>query len=309
MMKRFVLKGILFLLLLVCMDVSGGYVFDFLRKEALKKDPSHMSTEYAMESLNTDMIIVGSSRTNHHYIPDILRDSMDMTVYNAGKDGFYFLYQCCVMHEILSRTNPKIIVWDIEPTILSKPTQSEIADLSYLGPYYDISDYYKAMIEEMCPLEKYKMQSRLYRYNSHVLYYFSKWLSVKNVTPFSGYAPLPIEGYEYPGLQKLRECDSMCIESERRFVDIIRQCQQNNVRLIVSFSPKYIVSNYCETQVYQRLCDIVKTYQVCLIDCYNEFDFLKDPTLFKDNVHLNDHGARLFMNRWLEKYRMWYEKS
>lgn len=310
MMKRFVLKGILFLFLLVCMDLSGGYIFDFLRETALKKNPSKMTMEYAMESVDQEVIVVGSSRAQRHYVPDILQDSMGMTVYNIGKGGFYFLYQCCVVHEILNRTNPKIIIWDMEPTLLSKPRPSEISNLSYLGPYYDSSAYYRAIMEEMCPSEKYKMQSRLYRYNSHSLHYFSKSLAVKkNIKSVSGYIPLPVEGYEYPSLQELQEADSMWTETEKRFVGIIRQCQQNNVRLIASFSPKYVKSNYRETQVYRRLCSLLETHRVSLIDCYNESDFLNDPTLFKDRVHLNDRGARLFTTKWIEKYKARQEEN
>ena len=34
-----------------------------------------------------DVLIMGSSRAHHHYVPEIISDSLGLSCYNTGKDG------------------------------------------------------------------------------------------------------------------------------------------------------------------------------------------------------------------------------
>lgn len=293
MMKKFLLKGICFILLLIGLDIIGGRVFALLHKMAFERSPYGMLTEYAMDKVNAEVLIIGASTANHHYVTSMLRDSLGMSVHNCGKDGSGFLYQCCVIDGILRRTAPKMIIWDMEPGDLSEPSVEQLDRLSAFNPYYDTNDYCRELIDSKGKWEKYKMLSEVYRYNSRLLAMIYKSFFSYSY-PSDGYLPLPSEGYVYPSLmdEKIEKQFDPC--QEEYLEDIIQKCKKQEVELVISFSPRLRRSNYRETEVFNRLCRLLDKEHVLFFDYYNDELFLDDSTLFKDNAHLNDRGARLF---------------
>lgn len=295
-MKKYIFKGICLLVFLVIADFAVGKLFSYLHRQAFEKSPYGLVTEYAMNKVEADVIVIGSSRACHHYVPQILSDSLGMTVHNCGKDGAFFLYQCCMIDGILMRTKPKLIIWDMDPMVLAKGHAGNHR-LSDLNPFYDGNDFCRRVIDQSAPAEKYKMLSRSYRYNSRILAYL-----YKSVIPFSypedGYLPLANEGYVYPSLMmdENLECQ-FDVRKEEYLWDIIQKCKQKEVGLLISFSPCLIRNKYQETEVYDRLCSLLNKEQVEYCDFYNDTFFMVDSTLFKDISHLNDRGARLLTER------------
>lgn len=100
----------------------------------------------------------------------------------------------------------------------------------------------------------------------------------------------------------MEEDDYYSEELAEYFMDIIRKCKAKKIDLVLSFSPRFVRSNYAETQAYQQLMRIVEKEHIPLIDLYNDTVFLNDSTLFKDKGHLNDRGARLFSEKWMKLY-------
>ena len=52
---------------------------------------------YVMKEAKEDILIMGSSRAAHHYVPQIIEDSLGMTCYNAGSDGECIYYHYCLL--------------------------------------------------------------------------------------------------------------------------------------------------------------------------------------------------------------------
>lgn len=160
-MKRFIYKGVFFILILLITDVLVGKIFFSLHQSAFRRAPHSMSTEYAMYSVNSDVIIIGSSRANHHYVPEVLANNLHQTVYNCGKDGSPFLYQCCLVDGIMTRTIPRMFIWEIEPTCLSAtPLGIDFRRLSDLNPFYEDNDYCKTMIDRSQSTENIRCYPR-----------------------------------------------------------------------------------------------------------------------------------------------------
>lgn len=307
-MKKFLLKGICFILLLFGLDIIGGGVFALLHKMACERSPYGMLTEYAMDKVNSEVLIIGASTANHHYVTFMLRDSLGMDVHNCGKDGSGFLYQCCVIDGILRRTAPKMIIWDMEPDDLSDPSTKQLDRLSAFNPYYDTNDYCRELIDSKGKWEKYKMLSGVYRYNSRLLAYMYKSI-MPYAYPEDGYLPLPSEGYVYPSLIDEKIEKQFDTGQEEYLRDIIQKCKKKEIRLVVSLSPRLRRSNYRETEVFNRLCELLDKEHVVCLDYYNDKFFLDNSTLFKDNAHLNDRGARLFTALFSEKIRQLESRS
>lgn len=301
-MKIFVVKLFCFILLLLVLDVVCGKVFSTLHQMASDNSPRGLLTEYAMEKVNAELIIIGASRANHHYVSSVIKDSLGMSVYNAGKDGHDFLYQCCLIDGILHRYVPKIIIWDVQPGDLSRPVQYDFDRLTDLNIYYDKNEYCRDLINQRGPYEKYKMFFYSYRYNSKLLSYIYKSIFSYNY-PIDGYQP-STDKHNYPILKEEKVDTGFDRKQLSRITAIINICKEKQVKLIVSLSPKFVNSDYLQADVYKKLREVLKEEDIPLIDFYSDSFFRNDSTLFNDNAHLNNRGAQSFTEKWLEKYAL-----
>lgn len=88
-MKK-VFIGFLFLLLVVLSDISVGGI---TRKVILNVPDVGVNQTNSVQALfhrKADVLVLGPSTANHHYDTRLLRDSLRMSVYNAGFDGKTF---------------------------------------------------------------------------------------------------------------------------------------------------------------------------------------------------------------------------
>ena len=70
---------------------------------------------YAIEKTTADVLIFGSSRAYHHYVPGIIEDKMQQSCYNTGSPGQSLLFNYATLKAILKRYSPKLIVLDVVP--------------------------------------------------------------------------------------------------------------------------------------------------------------------------------------------------
>ena len=115
---NFDFKMIKKVILNIALVLSVVFILDFTIGKTLRyyyfKESSgtHFRTTYAIEKTNADILIFGSSRANHHYVPAIFEDSLKMKFYNTGRDGNGIFFQLAVLKSILKRYTPKIIIFD-----------------------------------------------------------------------------------------------------------------------------------------------------------------------------------------------------
>ena len=84
-MKRFVIRLIAFLFVMLTIDRGFGMVMNYLQENAKGGYIGHHN--YILQRANEDILIFGSSRALHHYNPQIVIDSLGMNCYNCGQDG------------------------------------------------------------------------------------------------------------------------------------------------------------------------------------------------------------------------------
>ena len=61
---------------------------------------------------NTEIVILGSSRASHHYVPSILTDSLGMSCVNLGMDGKGILYNYALFNMLVQYNSPRIIIYE-----------------------------------------------------------------------------------------------------------------------------------------------------------------------------------------------------
>lgn len=245
-----------------------------------------------------DILIMGSSRAHHHYVPQIIEDSLGMSCYNAGYDGNGIIMMYGIYQMIVNRYKPKLIIYDVEQAFDLNEYKSDnncIRYLAALKPYYlrpGIDQIFKDVSQE----EYYKTHSGLCRYNSVSIplivdYIFSRPMDV------NGYSPLSGEMKKEPEKKlknKVSTIDTLKLNYMHKFVDDVTA---RNIPLVLVYSPKYGADNSFKLQPIKDLCEF---YNVPFVDYFADSEFMSHKEWFKEPMHLNDAGARMFTLRLVE---------
>lgn len=290
--KHIVGKAFLFVIIVFLLDWTAGYV---LRKLYFSQESGRLyRTTYALESTNQDIIILGSSSANHHYIPDIIEDSLGMSCYNAGRDGNGLLYTLAIQKAILLRYKPKLFLIDLRHILLVEEL-NEIDKLANLLPYYQNHPEIRSIIRKKSNFENLKMLSKIYPFNSNLITILLGNLQINKTRKkdFKGYVPLS-------GLLSLNSVQDTLggerfnYSNERVEVlsEIISMAITANVKIMIISSPGF---DYFADPVYDSIIQ-----NVIIQQSVEYWDYLNDTTIanhakyFQDKGHMNDLGATIF---------------
>lgn len=161
-MKRYVIKILIFLLLLVLIDRGVGYMLSYMSDHARGGYIGHHN--YIVNDSRDDVLVFGSSRAIHHYNTPMMQDSLGLTCYNCGQDGegivlFYAWWQL-----ISQRYHPQLVIYEVTPGYDLMAGDSNRLS-GWLKGLYDREPVLR-ICDDIDPTERYKMMSMLYRYNS-----------------------------------------------------------------------------------------------------------------------------------------------
>ena len=307
-MKKNILNTVLIITVLIVTDFTIGVIFGFLQDTAVKKSPGVFPTEYVYNEVNSDIVIIGSSRANHHYVSSIIEDSLNLSVYNCGNDGCFLYYQTCMIDALLRRYSPKMIIWELySPDLLSEPLnlESEYQRFYLLHSLCNSNEFTDSMLHVKDKYEYLKLQSAAYRYNSELIKLVNILISPAVNNNDKGYIPIPNDGYKFPSVAEFITTTSnkkiysqvYSLDRERLFIETVNKCLKQNVQIIFAFSPWLERSDYKSTDSYKSILKISNENNIRLIDDYHNETYMGDSTLFKDNTHLNDKGARKYTKK------------
>jgi hypothetical protein len=290
MFKKLFINFLLVAAVVAVLDFAIGKVlrhFYFTETSGL-----HYRTTYSMEKTDADMLIFGSSRANHHYVPEVFVDSLGLSYYNTGRDGNGIFYQTALLKSVLSRYTPKLVILDYAGDF-GKGRQV-YDNLSSLLPYYESHPEIRKEVNLRGPYERVKLLSGIYPFNSQVL-----TISVGNLDlnktrkpDNRGYVPLETEhpvNKEYFRSTIQQPVDSNKIHSLREFVQVAKA---SGTQLVVIYSPLYQEhKRYWEIEICSAIC---KDAGVPFWDFSRDSLFLQRADLYYDPVHLNHKGATIF---------------
>jgi hypothetical protein len=224
-LRKFLRNGFILLLFVVAFDQGVGALLHYMYFK--QKSGPNAETTFTFTKMQSDGIILGSSRGMRNYNPQIIGDSLGISCYNAGHDGQTVFYEQAIIRMALSRYTPKLVIMDLNPEEMYYK-DIHYDRLNVLAPYYEdypqVRDIYMlkgirdgtaeghdffvkpaklsdnawdnfwfrlhSMEEWVLPLntEKFKMLSAIYPYNSSVLDILSGMF--KNRKLESGFRPL-----------------------------------------------------------------------------------------------------------------------
>ena len=299
-MKSFLIKIAIFFFILVVIDRLVGYTFSYLSQ--------HSDGEYAgrpnyiANSVQDDILIMGSSRAAHHYNPKVLSDSLGLSCYNCGMDGqgivlFYGWWQM-----IKERYCPKIVVYDFSNGFDLLAGENNHKFLGNLKSYYERSNI-RDIFEAVDKNEKYKMLSQMYRYNSKPHKILQDYLKPSKVKASNGFKPLKgmldtmrIKKDDRKSLEINKPiCDSLKIEFLEKLIE-----ETNGLKLIFAVSPIWYGMEENELSVIRELC---KKHHIPFLDFSNDSKYVHNNEYFKDGTHLNARGADEFSRDFVRKLK------
>lgn len=290
----FIAKLLLLLFIVFLFDFSIGQTlrYFYFKQECGRE----YRATYAIEKTTADILIFGSSRAYHQYIPTIIEDKLKQSCYNTGSPGQFLLYNYATFKAISKRYTPKVMILDVSPGDLGVDKDS-YDRLSFLLPYYKKHPEIRPIVDLKSPFEKFKLLSSIYPFNSSLLmiaggnseYFKKRTTDIKGYKPLYGTWNSPIK----TSISEPYQLDSVKINFLK---SIIEDCHHEGIKLFVICSPTYI--QYVKTDYSISVIEkIAKETNTAFMDFTDDTFFTTRPELFDDPDHLNNSGAVIFTKR------------
>ncbi len=289
-MKRFILKISLFLLCVLAIDRGIGAVLAYMAQHAKGGYLGHQN--YIVNNSTDDILVFGSSRAIHHYNTPMMRDSLGVSCYNCGQDGegvilFYGWWQF-----IKKRHHPKLLIYEINPEY-DIEVDDNTKHLGWLKGLYDNNEI-RNEFNSVDPLEKYKMMSMLYRYNSRFHQIIIDFLHPVHAINL-GFLPVDQEldplrvrgdNVNVPsGINKIR-VDSL----KMSYLDQIIQ-DVGSEHFVLVYSPTWYGKHYPALEIVKQFA---AARNVPFIDFSTSDKYSHHNEFFYDGYHMNARGADEF---------------
>ena len=288
-MKKFIIKIIVFFLIIAVIDQVGGRFLKNTDRNSQYGDA--FTREYITSRCTEDVIIMGSSRGNHHYDPQIISDSLKLSCFNCAYDALGILNMYGRYLLMTRNHTPKILIYDIfAPNEIYGDKSDHLKFLDGIKQYADVPQVMD-IFDDVVPLEHYKLQSLLYRYNTKIFLLNSE-IKTKWPSPKLGYTPL--EGVmehqpkPYSAEYTNQEPDSVKLKYMRKLIHV---AQSKGTKVILCISPRYGTSPNSDLD---PIIKLAKEEKVPLLNHYTDKRFTTKKEYFKDSYHLNHIGATAY---------------
>lgn len=286
-MKKFLISLLLLLSLWFIADRIGGWIMWKVNQET--QDIPGPKLHYLTHDIDEDIILLGTSRCNCHYVPSIIADSLGMSTFNAGINASENIYNHYIaLNLILTHHTPKVVCLDVRTTDYACEPDP-FAVIGFLAPCIGYSRQADSVFMDAGKYWPYQL-CHLYRYNAKALTNI-KGLFETEPMETDGYYALPYPSHtpdRLDTLPKPARVDSLKTSYLRRFIE---RCQSRNIEVVFVVSPAYLIP---DGDIYGPLRTIAAEYDVPFFDYHSRGMFLDHPEYFKDENHLWDKSARLF---------------
>jgi hypothetical protein len=287
-MKKFV--GYLFCI--ICLwfvfDRIGGTAMWWLNQRSL--DSTSPKIREIVESVDADVVIMGTSRCNCHYVPSILQDTLGMTTYNAGIDGSDNIFaQYMALCYLLQRHKPKVLCLEVQNSFIEEE-ESAFRTTGFFAPYFGLNEKADHVFRLSGDYWLYQI-SHLYRFNTKVLANLTGQVKSHWYQNESGYLPKE-RPVVFPSPAHWGEEEVIVNETKVQYLKMfVDECRTNGIALCFVISPAYGIA---EPSYYAQLHAFADSLNIPLLDYHTSGLFIDHQEYFKDCFHLWDEGARLY---------------
>nr|WP_199000983.1 hypothetical protein [Flavobacterium sp. ASV13] len=290
-MKQFLIytAKILIAVVLIAVILDGLYTAIFLHS----KNRGKIETVFNSEASKYDVVILGSSRANNHFVSQMFEDK-GLKTFNYGMSGGH-LFEASLLLKLMIERKYEIKNVILEADLnLSNDKESDGVSAKFL-PYIHNS---KVIRDHFSGQENFKELYYIpfYRY----IKYDSKigFREIYNITQSKPTNALDNLGY-YPlekhkkGNMKNNIVNLNPLPQNKYYEEIKNLCKENNINFIAVMTPM------CENVTGMNYFDKVKkTYPEIL----NYENVVIENKYFSSCGHMNDKGARIFTAKILKDF-------
>ena len=320
-LRRLIPRLILLAVLLWTADRGTGALLGHFHRRTVEGDFGGRING-ALKQRN-EIVILGSSRAKHHYIPKVIQEETGMSAFNAGFDAQTLLCHYGLEQLILDRYAPAVFVLEISTEDIRQSKERDALDkLSVLLPYYrEGNPAMRNLLLHRSPFEAVKLLSRVYPYNSQILAIAKYTLSPdgEGSSRENGFVPyygsdlqalvevkkkMAQDRKALPGEDILNDVDPFVMQA---LSDFVKSARSQGVQVVASYSPLWMECGFDypgQEKLFEYYKAQIRALDVPLIEISQESnpEFL-DPQLFKDTIHLNNEGAKLFSSLFARKLK------
>ena len=296
-MKRVFLRFSVFVLSLILLDLAFGMMARPLLLNEPDAGNNHSNFKQSLFNKKAELLILGASKANHHYITDSLRKEFNMTVYNAGVDGDNIVTSFVQFEALKEKLEPKMVIIDLSGGQMSSKWESVFLTHKC---YYGLSSCYSDAVDKLLSFsERIKLHSSLYKLNEEIPDIIQSYIIGDNNC--DGFIPLigsnaSLAHTVKDGMDTYRigDIERACLDS------IIQYCAHSRVEVYIVYSPTLISYTNGITESFADYCE---AHHLPFFNFDNDTTYTHYPEYFKDYNHLNVEGARLFTSDIITKIK------
>lgn len=306
-MKKFLSRLFFFLITLLIIAYAADYSLSHLLRKT-NKYPGEIEVwnDIYNENAGCDIAVYGSSRAWVHVDPRILSDSLEKSCYNFGIDGHNFPLQYLRHLELIKHNKkPSKIILSVDMFTLQKRKDLYEPDQflpfmlwnnnirNYTGSYisYKITDYYLPLVRFGGKYNAIKMCMGQLFHKDKIAEYRHKGFRAMDRAWNSDLEKAKSQNKSY-----VVKTDPESIELFEKF---IRECKEEDIELIIVYSPEYLEGQ----QFVSNRKDIMNMFQsyatqnkLLFLD-YSSDSICLNKNLFYNASHLNKQGAAVFSSK------------
>lgn len=291
-MKKFLINIAIFFAIVAVVDFSLAKVFHCIQARAGGRTGAEY---YVCEEATEDIIIMGSSRASHHYIPEIISEKLRKSCFNAGQDGNGIILQYGRWKKLSERYSPKLVIYDIT-SAFDLAVNDNMTYVDRLKPFCrdaTVRDY----VSSIFPMERFKTLSGMYCYNYKFIEMVFDRVRRGNYKNTGGYIPLygHIRREVVEKVQSEKESFIPTDPIKLYYLEkMIKEAKGKGTNIVLVVSPTWKGGPYA-VKAYSAIKSMADRYGILFIE-YIDSEICNNPEFYEDSSHLNDKGAREFSN-------------
>lgn len=295
------------LIISIIIIISGIYIVDRIGAQIMWWVNQHTNENAGLKireminHVDADVLLMGTSRCNRHYVSSIIIDSIGMSVYNGGIDASDNIYaHYTLLNLILQRYKPKVICLEVSTNDFTN-LQDPFSTVSYFAPYFGKSEQSDSIFHLAKLYWPYKL-FHLYRFNAKATSNIAGLFLTPQDVGKDGYVPSQKPSHFITNKPEKAEITGKTDQQKVEFIQrFINACKRENIILVFTISPSY--TTISDTH-YNELKVIAQGNNIPLLDYHTKGLFLDHPDFFEDRVHLWDKGARLYSMKFASDLKM-----
>jgi len=305
-MKKLIISILIIISGILIVDRIGAKIMWWVNQHT--NENAGLKIREMINHVEADVLLMGTSRCNRHYVPEIISDSVGMSVYNGGIDASDNIYaHYTLLNLILQRYKPKVICLEVSTNDFTNP-QDPFSTVSFFAPYFGISEQSDSIFHLAKLYWSYKL-FHLYRFNAKATSNIAGLFITPEDVGKDGYVPTQKPQHFITSrperAEKVGETDKQKVKIIQLFINT---CKRENITLVFTISPSY---NTISSDHYNELKILAERNDIPLLDYHTKGLFLEHPEYYEDRVHLWDKGARLYSSIFARdiKYTLRINKS